>query len=102
VRHFNGFRDEMHQRYATLGREFVDAIVRRHGARAAAILGEARSLADLGRHFGAGLTEREVEFLRREEWAKTAEDVLWRRTKCGLHMSEAERAAFAQYMEGRG
>lgn len=102
VRHFNGFRDEMHARYATLGRELVEGIVRRHGSRAAAILGEARALADLGRHFGAGLTEREVEFLRREEWARTAEDVLWRRTKCGLHMSEAERAAFAQYMEGRG
>ena len=102
VRHFNGFRDEMHQRYATLGRDLVEGIVRRHGSRAAAIMGEARSLADLGRHFGAGLTEREVEFLRREEWARTAEDVLWRRTKCGLHMSEEERAAFARYMEGRG
>jgi glycerol-3-phosphate dehydrogenase len=102
VRHFNGFRDEMHTRYATLGRELVEGIVRRHGSRAGAILGDARTLADLGRHFGAGLTEREVEFLRREEWAQTAEDVLWRRTKCGLHMTEPERAAFAQYMEGRG
>jgi glycerol-3-phosphate dehydrogenase len=102
VRHFNGFRDEMHKRYCTLGRDLVEGIVRRHGSRAGAILGEARSLADLGRHFGAGLTEREVEFLRREEWAQTAEDVLWRRTKCGLHMTEPERAAFAQYMEGRG
>jgi glycerol-3-phosphate dehydrogenase len=102
VRHFNAFRDEMHKRYGTLGRDLVEGIVRRHGSRAGAILGDARSLADLGRHFGAGLTEREVEFLRREEWAQTAEDVLWRRTKCGLHMSEAERAAFARYMEGRG
>ncbi|HEX6633317.1 MAG TPA: glycerol-3-phosphate dehydrogenase [Usitatibacter sp.] len=93
VGRFNAFRDEMHARYATLGRELVDGIVRRHGSRAPRILGDARSIADLGRHFGAGLTEREIEYLASEEWAQTAEDVLWRRTKCGLHMDAAQRAA---------
>jgi glycerol-3-phosphate dehydrogenase len=98
VPHFNAFRDEMHQKYPALGRELVEGVVRRHGSRASAILGDARSVADLGRHFGGGLTEREVEFLRDEEWAVSAEDVLTRRTKCGLHMDEAQRRAVAEYL----
>ena len=71
----------------------------RHGTRALAILGEATSAADLGADFGAGLTAREVDYLVREEWARTADDVLWRRTKCGLQMSEAQRARLADFME---
>jgi glycerol-3-phosphate dehydrogenase len=51
------------------------------------VLGESIASDDLGKHFGAGLTEREVDYLVAEEWAQTAEDVLWRRTKCGLHMT---------------
>ncbi|HSN19376.1 MAG TPA: glycerol-3-phosphate dehydrogenase [Usitatibacter sp.] len=98
VGRFNAFRDEMHSRYATLGRELVDGIVRRHGSRAPRILGDARSIADLGRHFGAGLTEREVEYLVAEEWAETAEDVLWRRTKCGLHMDAQARSAVQAFL----
>ena len=56
----------------------------------------------IDRAIAQGADNLRIEFLRREEWARTAEDVLWRRTKCGLHMSEAERAAFSQYMAGRG
>ena len=81
----------MQERYSTLGRDLVEGVVRRHGSRAPKVLGDAKRLDDLGRHFGAGLTEREIEYLRAEEWAVTAEDVLWRRTKCGLHMTEAEK-----------
>lgn len=98
VEHFNRFRDEMHARYSRLGRDLVDGIVRRHGSRAAAILGAARSIDDLGRHFGAGLTEREVEHFRASEWAVAAQDVLWRRTKCGLHMTAEERAAVERHL----
>jgi glycerol-3-phosphate dehydrogenase len=93
VPHFNAYRDEMQKRYAGLGRELIEGVVRRHGSRAPKILGEAKQNQDLGRHFGSGLTEREVEYLRAEEWAVTAEDILWRRTKCGLHMTEAQRQA---------
>jgi glycerol-3-phosphate dehydrogenase len=96
--HFNRFRDEMHEKHPELGRDLVEGIVRRHGSRAPAVLGDAQHLADLGRYFGGGLTEREVEYMRANEWAMTAEDVLWRRSKCGLHMSAEEREAFASYM----
>jgi glycerol-3-phosphate dehydrogenase len=70
-------------------------LIRAYGTEAATILGDARQAADLGQDHGAGLTEREVRWLCEKEWAMTPEDILWRRSKLGLHMSEAERAAFA-------
>jgi glycerol-3-phosphate dehydrogenase len=45
----------------------------------------------MGRDLGHGLTEREVSYLKQHEWARTAEDVLWRRTKVGLHLSPEDR-----------
>jgi len=69
-----------------------------YGTRAAEILGTARQKSDLGRQFGAGLSEREVDYLRRREWAETADDILWRRTKLGLHLTAAERAQLADWL----
>jgi glycerol-3-phosphate dehydrogenase len=71
-----------------------------YGARLESLIGEAKSLSDLGRHFGADLYEAELHYLRDVEWARTAEDVLWRRTRLGLRLSEAERQAVADYMGG--
>jgi glycerol-3-phosphate dehydrogenase len=73
-------------------------IGRAYGTRAGRWLDRARSWSDLGRQFGAGLSEAEIEYLRAEEWANTAEDVLWRRSKLGLHMTEAECGEVAAYM----
>ncbi len=75
-------------------------LVRLYGTRARAILGAARSTADLGRHFGADLHEAEVRYLIDHEWALTADDVLWRRTKRGLRLSAAEVAALEDFMRG--
>ena len=78
------------------------AVVRRlvaaYGTRTRALLAGATGPTDLGRDFGAGLSEREVRFLMREEWARTAEDVVWRRSKLGLGMSVAEIAALDTFM----
>jgi len=52
----------------------------------------------MGEDLGAGLTERELRYFVDEEWAHSAEDVLWRRTKCGLLMSEAQRQRVAQVL----
>jgi glycerol-3-phosphate dehydrogenase len=76
-------------------------VVRRHGSRAPKILGDARYPEGLGRNFGAGLTEREVAHFVAEEWARSPEDVLWRRTKCGLHMNAQQRAAVEEFMGRR-
>lgn len=75
-------------------------IARAYGTRAARWLGTARSRADLGQDFGAGLSEAEVAWLRAEEWAVTADDVLWRRTKLGLHMTAGQRAGLTEFMGG--
>ena len=71
-----------------------------YGSRLARVLGDASRWSDLGRDFGGGLTAREADHLRREEWARTAEDVLWRRSKLGLQMTAQEQAAFAAWFEG--
>ena len=102
VGHFNGFRDAMHAKYPRLGRDLVEGVVRRHGSRATRVLKDASLPEQLGRNFGAGLTEREIDYLVSEEWARTAEDVLWRRTKCGLRMTVPQREAVEAFMrQGR-
>jgi glycerol-3-phosphate dehydrogenase len=73
-------------------------LVRAYGTRAPIILSGARGLADLGRVFGADLTEAEVAWLMNEEWARSAEDVLWRRSKLGLRFEEGQVAALDAWM----
>ncbi len=70
----------------------------RHGALCQSILGDAKVGADLGQHFGGGMTEREVRYLRDNEWAATADDVLWRRSKAGLFADDADRARLQAYL----
>ena len=82
---------------------FLDAVhanrlAHAYGTRATKLLGNAKSAADLGEAFGATLTEREVRYLMANEWAQTAEDVVWRRSKLGLRMSAAEIAALDDWM----
>jgi glycerol-3-phosphate dehydrogenase len=83
-----------------LPQELVWILARRHGTGMDDLLDGVRSPADLGRHFGGHLYEAEVRYLMSEEWAVEPDDVLWRRTKEGLHMTPAERDAFAQWMQG--
>jgi glycerol-3-phosphate dehydrogenase len=90
--------DALARRYAFFPREELREIFRRHGALAAEVLGDAARPDDLGENFGAGLYEREVRYLVRHEWARSAEDVLWRRTKTGLRMSKAQRERLADRM----
>ena len=72
-------------RYPFLEAAWAERLFAAYGTHAAKILGDARSLADCGQHFGMGLTTRELDHLCQREWARTAEDVLWRRSKLGLH-----------------
>ena len=85
-------RRAVFDRYRALPEAVVRGVFRRHGAQAGEVLGDGLT----GEHYGAGLTERELRYLIEREWATSAEDVLWRRTKCGLHMSAAERARVAE------
>jgi glycerol-3-phosphate dehydrogenase len=74
-------------------------MARADGTRMEMILGTASSMRDLGEHFGAGLTAAEVRYLVASEWALTAEDILWRRTKVGLHMTDAQRASLERHLD---
>jgi glycerol-3-phosphate dehydrogenase len=74
-------------------------LARRHGTAVSAVLGNAATLADLGADLGYGLTEREVAYMGEREWARTADDVLWRRTKVGLHLDEPARDRAARAIE---
>lgn len=86
--------------YPFLAPAHARRLFRLYGTRARTLLGKAASLADLGRHFGADLYEAELRYLAEHEWARTAEDLLWRRTKLGLRLSAEEAAALDAHMTG--
>ena len=95
---FDQFVDAAARIKPGLPRELVRILARRHGSGLDELLEQVKTVADLGRFFGGHLYEVEVRYLIRDEWAVEAEDILWRRTKEGLHMTEAERDAFARWM----
>jgi len=86
--------------YPFLDQRLARRLTRLYGTRAQTLLGLAKSNADLGRNFGADLHEAEVRYLVEHEWAVTAEDVLWRRTKRGLHFNREQTAALDEFMRG--
>ncbi|MFC7474497.1 glycerol-3-phosphate dehydrogenase [Dankookia sp. GCM10030260] len=88
----------LRDRFPFLDARLARRLVRQYGTRAAAVLGDARGMADLGQGFGAGLTAREVDWQMREEWARTPADILWRRSKLGLRIDAAGQAALAAHM----
>ncbi len=98
---FDGWLRSFRRAHAWLPEPLALHYGRLYGSRAEALLADAASLADLGRHFGALLYEREARFLIDHEWAETAEDILTRRTKHGLHLSGAETAGFEAWLEAQ-
>jgi glycerol-3-phosphate dehydrogenase len=96
---FELLRADLARRFPLLPEDLRTHYARLYGTEAMAMLAGARTVADLGRHWGATLYEREVDHLRRNEWARSPDDILWRRTKHGLHLSASERNAFAQSFE---
>jgi len=87
-------RDAFFARYPRIPEATLRVIFRRHGMNADAVVGDG----DLGESYGVGLTERELRYFVEHEWAQTSEDVLWRRTKAGLLMSDAQRRRVAEVL----
>jgi glycerol-3-phosphate dehydrogenase len=85
-------RREVFSRYRALPVSVVHGVFRRHGALASEVLGDGIT----GEHYGAGLSERELRYFIEREWAGSAEDVLWRRSKAGLHLDARQRAHVAE------
>ena len=89
---------ELIRSYPFLTEAHASRLAHAYGTRAARLLGSAKCLADLGQSFGATLTESEVRYLMVSEWARTAEDIVWRRSKLGLRLSVAEIAAIDDWI----
>lgn len=98
---FSALVAEMRARHAYLAPEHAVRLARAYGTHAMLILHNTRQYADLGRRFGADLTEREVAYLMDHEWAVAAADVVWRRSKLGLRMSAVEIDALDRWMADR-
>jgi glycerol-3-phosphate dehydrogenase len=84
--------------YPFLSELHAERLVSAYGTRAASIVTGARRPEDLGRNFGYDLTEAEVGYLMAEEWAVTAGDVIWRRSRLGLRFNDAQREALGEWM----
>ncbi|MBJ2156473.1 glycerol-3-phosphate dehydrogenase [Variovorax sp. IB41] len=96
---FERFVSAVQAKYPWLYGKLTRRLARAYGARVSELLGDAKSLADLGPAVAPDLHERELRFLQTHEWAVSADDVLWRRSKLGLHYTPAEREQVAAWLQ---
>jgi glycerol-3-phosphate dehydrogenase len=96
---FERFVAAVQARYAWLDAKLARRLARAYGARVAELLGDAQSMADMGEAVAPGLHARELRFLQEGEWAMSADDVLWRRSKLGLRYTVEERAQVAAWLQ---
>ena len=94
-------RQELALRYPWVPVEVIERWVCSYGTLVNNMLEGCDAISDLGRQFGHGLTQREVDYLLDREWARSADDILWRRTKLGLRFSEQEATMLGQYLAER-
>ncbi|MEO9517110.1 MAG: glycerol-3-phosphate dehydrogenase [Paracoccaceae bacterium] len=94
---FNAFCEQLRFDYPWMPRSLRQYYGRLYGTLVKEIVGDANGLADLGRHFGGDFYEAEARYLKKNEWAQTAEDILWRRTKHQLHLTDDEQRAFGDW-----
>ena len=100
-REFETQVERLNELYPNLTDRFLRRLIRQYGTRAQKILGSAKRMQDLGDLYGADLTQREVDYLFEQEWARTTEDVLWRRTKLGLRVGASDRVRLEAYLNAR-
>ena len=96
---FDRFLAGMREQYDWLPIKTLTRLARYYGTRLPRLIGAAKSVADLGIDFGAGLHQAEITYLMSHEYATTADDILWRRTKLGLHMDSIQKAVVADWIE---
>ena len=101
VLEFDGFVQRMQETYAWLSPALVERYVRAYGTRIAILLGGRKSLADMGQEIVPGLYEAEVRYLHSHEWARNAADILWRRSRLGLHLPCGSQARLDEWMRSK-
>ncbi|WP_165854882.1 glycerol-3-phosphate dehydrogenase [Marinobacter sp. JSM 1782161] len=94
-------RDELKTAYPWVPSGLIHRFVRTYGTRTRKLLDGCHSMEDMGRHFGANLYAREIDYLRDQEWAVDAEDIVWRRTKLGLRLTAAELSGIQAYLDSQ-
>jgi D-erythritol 1-phosphate dehydrogenase len=95
---FDAFVAGLQREFPSVPKDVAHHYARLYGSRAERIINGASNLNDLGQHFGGSLYENEIAYLRNHEWARTAEDILDRRTKHGLHLSQQQRENLIRYL----
>jgi len=95
---FEAFVAQLSGDYLGLPVALLRRLARAYGTRTRRLLGHAHTIADLGEDFGGGLYGREVDYLVRSEWARSVEDILYRRSKLGLHVPEATAERLGAYL----
>jgi glycerol-3-phosphate dehydrogenase len=96
---FDRFLATAGQKYPWLPKDILYRYARNYGTLINHIIKDATDLSGLGAHLGDGVYERELEYLASEEWARTAQDVLWRRSKLGLHVDDATCKAIEDWFD---
>jgi glycerol-3-phosphate dehydrogenase len=100
-RDIDEFTRDLLRRKPFLAANVARRLARSYGTRVDRVLGDAKTMTDLGRDFGMGLSEAEIDYLATSEWAATAQDILWRRSRLGLHLPRTAAADIDHYLEGR-
>jgi glycerol-3-phosphate dehydrogenase len=95
---FDDWQEGLSQQYNWLSADITTRLGNAYGSRVHTLLQHCYAVSDLGEHFGAGLYQREVEFLLQQEWARSAEDILWRRSKLGLLLNAGQIEALDQFV----
>jgi len=96
---FERYPTAMHKKFPWIPQPQIYRYTQNYGTLINTIIGEASDLKGLGKHFGDDVYECELRYLVDTEWAKSAEDVLWRRSKLGLHLSDKKRNAIVQWFK---
>ncbi|MCW8890850.1 MAG: FAD-dependent oxidoreductase, partial [Sedimenticola sp.] len=97
---FKGFIKDCTNRYPWMNKSLLESYAGHYGTGVHTLLKGCASEADLGRHFGGQLYEKEACYLKQYEYAESADDILWRRTKRGLRLSTDEIKQFSTWLKG--
>ena len=96
---FSDYEKIAQEKYNWLNKILLQRYLNQYGTRTENIIKDAQKTADLGEHFGQTLYQAEIDYLLREEWAETAEDILMRRTKLGLNATDSTKSALETYLK---
>ena len=98
---FGQWIESVHNSYPWLSQRHLERVCNAYGSRVHLALGGAKEQSELGECFGADLTASEVDYLIREEWARSAQDIIWRRSKLGLYLNQEQIARLEEYIQER-